>query len=344
MLGFKKTLFLDFFINIFITLYRILRWLILTVLLSCTTKTCVGVPELGSKDGPLVFYVPLTELGSLNARDREDSFRIISNCIEEKVGYRVKFSAIAEARALSAAVGRFEAQMGLMDSFNYVNLQKTYDLVAGRLLLPMDRQFPRSVIIGLEKTWKEELGQMDLTLNPYNLEKKGALSPLNTGTIGFLKPNSDVGFLVPRHLLYRLDVFPKEAIFGETHDILYQALKRKLVLAAAMEESWLKNKWKYKENLEIGDTFDGISILKFSKPLPSKIIIHSQKLPKHISQKVYGGLTLCQTSQSTAFQTIFPSSELIIPNSESFLFLQELSFFKNKLPWVLTKRKKDSEK
>lgn len=301
-------------------------------LVACT-RTCVGIPELGSKKRPVRFY--------LDGWNRSDEsvlpFQNISACVEDRAGYRVSFEIAADEKAVASAVGRGEADLGLMTAFG--SLESSESSQFQTLLVVTKRGEPstRSVILGKTSRWRVALGSLNITLSANGLRSEQALTPINEARIVYVSPESDVGFIVPRHVLYQKNIFPDEAIFAGSFDLVLQSLSRDLAMAGAVSESYLEDKFPSAAPLQLGASVGEFSVLALSQGLPRKVIVGRNELNSHVVSSLSEALQQCSKEGSASdIQKVFEGDGFVKANDRIFDFLRELREFQKEFVRVLS--------
>lgn len=289
-------------------------------ILSACSKTCVGLPEVGSKQRPVRFYMD----GWTHKEDSLELFRKLSECLETASGYRVSFEIAADEKAVASALGRGEAQFGTMSGLGYVEAQTRHPLQSYLVILEKGAPSSRAVILGKTSKW--------LSIN--------SLVALNGERFAYSTPASDVGFFVPRQLLFQAHVFPEEVIFAGSYPLVLQAIERDFVLAGAVSESFIEQMWPHSTPVEAGKNLGIFAVLAVSQGLPGKVISARKDLPEKLVLAIMAGLQDCsKNSTQTEIQKIFNGDRFIPSQEEMFDFMKELQEFQREHIRVLSPQK-----
>lgn len=301
-------------------------------LVGCT-RACVGVPELGSKKRPVRFYIDGWDQNDESVRP----FKRLSSCIEDVAGYRVAFEIAADERAVAAALGRQEADLGFMSALGYLDATEKHGLQSQLVVTKKGEPSTRSVILGKASRWRTSLSPYGITLSAAGLRSEMALSPISTGRFVYLSPESDVGFFVPRHLLYQRNVFPEEAVFSGSFELVMQSIDRDIAIAGAVSESFLEEKFPNSTPVQIGSIVSEYVILAASQGLPGKIVVARKTLPSKVTQSIVPALDECSKGETKVeFEKIFKGDGVVKTSEHMFDFLQELQSFQSEYVRVLS--------
>lgn len=301
-------------------------------LVACT-QTCVGLPELGSKKRPVRFY-----LDGWDPRfESVQPLKRLSACLETYSGYRVAFEIAADEKAVGAAMGRGEADFGFMSSLGYLdNLQK-FGFTSQLLVTKNGGTSTRTLIVGKANRWRTSLGAYGLSLSAAGLRSELALSPINGGRFVYLSPESDVGFFVPRHMLFQRNIFPDEAIFAGTFDLVLQSVERDIAIAGAVTETFLEEKYPQVSAAQVGSVFGEFVVLALSQNLPGKVVVSRRGLPQRIISSVVTGLETCAKEEARGdSEIVFAGDGFVKAHDRTFDFLREIQSFQEDYVRVLS--------
>ncbi len=320
---------------IYLKFNRFLGSLITIIFLLGCTRTCVGVPELGSKQRPIRFYLD----GWARTESGTEPFARFSQCIEAQSGFRVSIEIAGDEKAVSAALGRGDAQFGLMSSLGFVEASVSQPLEAEAVLAEKGVPSTRAVLIGNTNRWQESLKAIGIQLTLTGLKSEEALSPLNTNRIVYLKPESDVGFYVPRQMLFQKGIFPEEAIFAGTYPLVVQALQRDLGLAGVLSESFVEDTWPHSMPVQLGSRLGDFTVLAVSQGLPGKVLVARVGLATQMREGLRKGMDYCSKIGAPAeFQQIFQADSLFQAHPRIFDFIRELHDFQQENLRVLSQQ------
>lgn len=308
------------------------------VLVACT-RTCVGAPELGSKQRPVRFFLDGW------ARDRESlgMFSLLSACLERQSGYRVSFEIAANERAVASALGRGEVQAGTMSAFGFVEASQGQGLVP--LLVVSQRGAPstRSALIGKASRWAPSLQNLGLTLSAQGLRTEEALQPITGRRFAYTAPDSDLGFFVPRYLLLQRNVFPDEVLFAGSNELVLQAVERDLAMAGAVAETFLEKGWPERVPFQVGTAFDDFVVLALSRGLPGRVLVVRREMPTRIQEALASGLQACAAQGASAeVAAVFDGDGFQRSNDRLFEFVRDLHGFQQDHVRVLTLQDDDA--
>jgi ABC-type phosphate/phosphonate transport system substrate-binding protein len=290
-----------------------------SVLLVACTRTCVGNPELGSRRFPVRF-----SLGT-QGRPQPEALENISNCIESAVGFRVRFEVAADEKAAAAVLGRGEAHFSYLSSLSYVAAAAKYELAVHRVRLEAGAPAVRSVILGFRKTWAEHLASQKISMTAAGLRSENALNIIENGRFLFVHPESDVGFFVPRALLFQRNVFPSEAAFAGSDELVLQGLERGLGVAGALSESWLRQHFSIVQPVRPGLVVSDFLVIDVSPSLPGKVVVSRRDLPQRVQSAVIKGLDICSKDQNAALMTsVFGGDAFGSVSERVFSYVREL--------------------
>lgn len=320
------------------SIFRYLKLFFFTITITACTRTCVGIPELGSKEAPVRFVLPDTGQDITSLQPFIDSFQ---SCMETTSGYRVIFDVVANERAAASALETGEAHFGYVSSLLYVDLSNRFPLK--NQLIRTERGIPasRSAIVGVTKTWNQLLASAGQSLSGPGLKAEGALKALDDGRMIYVSPESDVGFFVPRYLMFRQQIFPREAVFAGTFDLVIQALRRGIGLAGAVSESYLLRQNADLGPLQPGLQVDDLVVLAVSRSLPGNVVVSRDRLPQRLIETIISGIVTCSGPSSTAAdatQQIFAGQGFVRSTDRHFRYLRELWELQESYLRVLTTR------
>ena len=305
------------------------------VLLACT-KTCVGLPEVGSKQRPVRFYMD----GWSRKEESLETFRRLSSCMENASGYRVSFEIAADEKAVASALGRAEAQFGSMSALGYVEAQTRYPLQSLLVVLEKGAPSTRSVILGKTTRWKSSLQTLGIPLSAPGLRNESSLLPIDGHRFAYLSPDSDVGFFVPRQLLFQRNIFPEEVLFAGSFPLILQAIERDMVVAGAVSESFVEQSWPHSTPVQLSLPLGNFVVLAISQGLPGKVIAARKDLPEKMVSAVTAGLAECSKDATLSdIQKIFNGDGFLQSQDKMFDFIKELQQFQQEHVRVLSPQK-----
>lgn len=306
-----------------------LKLILCATALSGCTRTCVGLPELGSKSHPVKFYMDGWSGDSL------EPFQALTACLENNAGYRVNFEIAADEKSVSSALSRGEADLGFMSALGYVEAMSRF--VVDPLLVVTQNGAPstRSVILGKAARWKTSLQTLGIALSPSGLKREDAFAPLENGRIVYLSPSSDVGFFVPRHLLLQKNIFPDEAIFAGNYQLVLQSLEKDIGMAGAVSEAFIESSWPNSTPVQLGSIVGNFVVLGVSQPLPGKVIASRPGIQSKLSASIAQGLKDC-VRLGTDVEEIFGGDGFAAATDRMFEFIREIHDFQNEHPRVLS--------
>ncbi len=297
---------------------RFFPLLSLVGIVACT-RTCVGIPEIGSQQTPVRLF-----LSSRLPLDKE-VLDTASQCIENAVRYRVRFEVVADERAALSALGRGEAHIAYLTPMNFVDASAKFSAVAHRVRLEAGSPANRSVIIGMATLWAAHFEKQRLPLSAASLRTENALEFISSGRFLFSDSESDLGFFVPRHLLFQRDVFPEEAVFAGSDDLVAQGLERNLGAAGAVSEAWLRQKYGVDEVLRPGMEVGPFWVLDVSPSLPGKVLASRPDFSAKIRDQVLMGIDTCSVGAAQpAMVKIFGGESFGTASERTFVYAREL--------------------
>lgn len=303
------------------------------VLMACT-RTCVGTPELGSKQQPIRFTLD----GWAGERESVAVFSALTACLERQSGYRVSFEVAANERAVASALGRGDAQFGTLSAFGFVDAAERHGVQP--LLVVSQRGAPstRSVLVGKASRWRASLQSLGLSLSASGLRAEEALQPISGKRFAYTSPDSDLGFFVPRSLLLQRGAFPDEVIFAGSNEFVLQAIERDLVMAGAVAETSLERRWPEGSPYQVGSLFGGdFVVLGLSRGLPGKVVAVRRDIPVRVQDALVVGLQNCASRDASAETTlVFEGDGFQRSNTSMFDFVRELHGFQKDHLRVLT--------
>lgn len=313
-----------------------LRWgffgTVSLALLGCT-RTCVGTPELGSKQRPVRFYLD----GWTRKDDSLVAFSAMSRCLEENTGYRISFEIAADEKAVAAALGREEADLGYLTALGYLDASERYPIQSLLVLSKRGEPSTRSVIVGKTSRWRASLSAFGISLSPAGLRSERALSPIDGARFVYVSPESDVGFYVPRHILLQRNVFPEEAVFAGSFELVLQSISRDIAVAGAVAESFVEERFPNTTPLQVGTTFGDFVTLAISQGLPGKVVAYRQNLPQRLVPAIIAGLDVCaKNANKSNFEKVFSGDGFFKSTDRMFDFLRELRDFQKEYVRVLS--------
>lgn len=297
------------------------------------TRTCVGTPELGSKQQPIRFSLD----GWAGERESVAVFSTLTACLERQSGYRVSFEVAASERAVASALGRGDAQFGTLSAFGFVDAAERHGVQA--LLVVSQRGAPstRSVVVGKASRWSASLQSLGLSLTSAGLRAEEALGPLSGKRFAYTSPDSDLGFFVPRSLLLQRGVYPDEVVFAGSSELVMQAIERDLVMAGAVAETYLERRWPEGVPFQVGTLFDDFVVLGLSRGLPGKVVAVRRDTPARLQEALVAGLQACAAREAaTETGLVFEGDGFQRSNERMFEFVRELQGFQQDHLRVLT--------
>jgi ABC-type phosphate/phosphonate transport system substrate-binding protein len=235
------------------------------------------------------------------AKPQVEAFESIANCIESAEGFRVKFELSADEKAAAAALGRGEAHFSYLSSLGYVAAATKYELAVHRVRLEAGAPAVRTVILGYKKTWAQFLEHQKIPMTAAGLRAENALELIDNGRFLFVHPESDVGFFVPRALLFQRNIFPSEAAFAGSDDLVLQGLERDLGVAGAVSESWLRERFSISQPARPGQVVGDFLVIDVSPSLPGKVVVSRRDLPQKIQTAVIRGLDSCSKDENAKY-------------------------------------------
>lgn len=297
---------------------RMLPLLSFVALVACT-RTCVGFPEVGSKRSPVrLFLASQTPIA-------QDELRKVEQCLETESQYRVQFEVAADERAVVSALGRGEAHLAYLTPMNYIAAASKFDVKALRVRLESGSPVNRSVIVGKGSLWESHFEKHHIPRTVAGIRSESAMSLLSEGRFLFADPESDVGFFVPRHLLFLRDIFPKEAAFAGNDELVVQGLERGLATAGAVSESWLRQKYQVAQVLGPGVSIGPLWVLDVSPSLPGKVIASKADFSNKILDKILVGLEVCSARNAAkAVGEVFGGEGFGMVSERMFAYAREL--------------------
>ncbi|MCA2959444.1 MAG: PhnD/SsuA/transferrin family substrate-binding protein [Silvanigrellales bacterium] len=304
-----------------------------SLLLVACTRTCVGTPELGSKQRPIRFYLN----SWAGERESVAVFSVLTACLERQAGYRVRFEVAASERAVASALGRGDAQFGTLSAFGFVEAAERHGVQS--LLVVSQRGAPstRSVLIGKASRWNASLQSLGLSLTPSGLRAEEALQPLSGKRFAYTSPDSDLGFFVPRSLLLQRGVFPDEVVFAGSSELVMQAVERDLVMAGAVAETHLERRWPQSGPFQVGTLFDDFVVLGLSSGLPGKVVAVRRDTPARLQEALVAGLQACAAREAGAETgLVFEGDGFQTSHERMFEFVRDLQGFQQDHLRVLT--------
>jgi len=268
----------------------------------------MGVPDLGSKYRPLRFYFTKQP-----ARNDDVMFiKKLESCVESQGHMRIIFQPLATERAVVSSLVQGDGHFGLISSFQYVESTNSYLFKGLWVLSEKQKTSNRALIISLKPNFNS----------------------LQNARFAYLIPDSDVGFLVPRHMMMMGHMFPQEAFFAGTYQEINTSLTTGLAEAGVFSESYARSQWP-QVPLHIGQQLGSFFILDISKSLPTHVVITAHKIPPRLTESVFKVLDLCGTTLfPTEFQNIFQGDRFLPIEENLFDFIHELWEFQKIYPRV----------
>lgn len=313
-------------------LYIAISFASASLLVACT-KTCVGLPEIGSKHRPVRFYMD----GWAHKDESLEPFRILSDCLEASTGYRFSFEIAADEKAVASALARGEAQLGQMSALGYLEARSRYPIDS--LLVVSEKGAPstRSVVLGRAARWRVSLRSLGISLTTNGLKSEDALSPIDGQRFGYVSPESDVGFFVPRQMLFQRGVFPGEAIFAGNFSLILQALQRDIVIAGAVSETFVEKNWPQAIPVQPGAQVGDFVVLAVSQGLPGRVVVARREIPQKITLSAQAGLDQCSKGTGQAnIRKIFQGDGFYKSHEKMFEFIKQLLDFQHEHVRVLS--------
>lgn len=319
--------------------YRFFRLALFSLALVGCTRTCVGMPELGSKGRPVSFYVAgvSSDLEGADSLKQSASFDATARCLEQKSGYRVSFEIVSDEKAIYSALSRGDADISLTSALSYLDFSTRVQVQALSVVALRGETLTRSVIVGKASRWRTSLSAQGLTLSAVGLKADSALRTIDSGRFVFVSPESDVGFLVPRHMMLQKNIFPDEAIFAGSEELVLQSLDRDLAIAGSVSESYIEQNYDDATPVQIGSLFGSFVTLAVSPGLPAKVVVVRQNLPQRVMYAMQSGLDECaKGADKMAMESIFGGDGFFKSSDRLFEFLREIQDFRNEFVRVLS--------
>jgi ABC-type phosphate/phosphonate transport system substrate-binding protein len=292
------------------------------VLLGCKNtplSSCILMKEMGSKKYPfkIAFVSEDKSASGLNlVQNERPSFANLKSCLEREAGISVLFEAVESESAILTGLDSNEFHFAVLNSLSFA-LSKNFQLERIALVSrPEQERLSRSVILGLSERWKT-------SFEIFNSEKM---------KMGYESPQSDFGFLIPRHLMMTQRFFPEESLFAWTSSALIEELDKKTVDAVAVSSDFLFENYeeslgdKSFVSLAPGMRFDRFIVFLVSPTLPRKsLVVNSKVLPK-IVLRVQEVLPRCLLDIPVAFgEKVFGSQSMSPVRVSDFEFIEDIS-------------------
>jgi ABC-type phosphate/phosphonate transport system substrate-binding protein len=270
---------------------RIAPFFSLVLLVSCT-RACVGIPEIGSQRTPVRLFL------ASRVPFEKTALMPISQCVEAYSHYKLQIEVAADEQAVVSALSRDEAHIAYLTPMNYVAASSKLGAVAHRVRLEAGAPANRAVIIGKRSNWQTYLSEQGLSFSVSGLQSENALDPIARGRFLFSDPDSDLGFFVPRHMLFLRNIFPEEAAFAGGDDMVAQGLARDLGIAGVVSEAWLRQTYNIEQVLQLGMAAGQFGVLALSQPLPGSVLVSKTDFSQKVLTAVLSGLDKCSTGEA----------------------------------------------
>lgn len=305
------------------------------ILLGCT-RTCVGSPELGSKDQPVSIYLTRQNDTDLSRQEVQSSFEAASRCIERATGYRSRFEAVSDDNAVYSALARGDADIALTSALSYLDHSMRMQIQALLVVTQRGETLTRSVILGKSSRWQTIFNSQGLTFSSSRFQFDTALMALDNSRFIFVSPESETGFLVPRHMLFQRNIFPQEAVFAGSEDLVLQSVSRGIGIAGAVSENFLQKHFQ-SSVIQIGSVIDSFVVLAVSPGLPAQVVVVRKNLPPRVSDAISSGLETCvKGTEKNDIEAIFGGDGFFIASDRLFEFLREIQEFRSEFVRVLS--------
>ena len=308
--------------------------LLACLLLLCgCTRTCVGVPELGSKKRPL--RIGLTT--NLRTAEFDVSTQNLGNCIEKNIGYKTVFIKNPDTPTALDKLRNESLDFAAVAPLPYLNSP------AGLKILMMSTKDPqqplRSVLLGPTEKWAHLVTPSTVISNRNNIDpmvrKQKNLRVIYTST------KSEWGFLVPRQMLLDEQIYPTEAIFAGNEDLVLQAISEDIASIGAVSSEFLQQKFAGQFRARIGTAVGKTLVLGMSGPLPTELIVFRETLTSKIQGRMETALTKCSQQFSESIEQLFYGSQFVKPKPRILLALQDIIDFQKLHPQVFARSDTD---
>jgi ABC-type phosphate/phosphonate transport system substrate-binding protein len=301
-------------------------WLFATTLLALTfgcekpaLTSCIRMEELGSKSQPFrIAFTGENKIASeLNLVQAEKpSFSKLKECFEKTAGLSVSFEFLESEQAILDGLNDERFHFGVVNSLSY-GISSSY-LFQNILLVsyPEKERLARSVLLGLSESWKT-------SFEVFSSDKV---------RIGYESPESDFGFLIPRHLLFMQKFFPQESLFAWSPEALVNELDKKNVDMIALSSDFLFEKFSeslgqgFFNAILPGMRFDRFAVFLTSPSIPKKSFVASPNIIPKIKEKVRTVFPECVLLLPPLFsENVFGAQALSVPRVRDFELIEEMS-------------------
>lgn len=314
---------------------RIISLSSVVILVSCV-KTCVGIGELGSKERPVVFALE----GWSHAADSIQDFSDIQSCLEDKSGFRTRFEIYPDGPSVVRNLLSRQSFFGILDSASYVSDGMNVGLDARFIAGGSQERFERrSVLIGPARA--ADSGGMQIAPKAGGSAWSLYLSTADAGIIAYHSQSSTEGFLVPRHMLFELGVFPRGAVFTADWSVTEELVRDGGADIGVLSDDYVRSAWGV-DQVHVGLTKDGLSVLAISPPIPLKVlVVHPDSSDKVVLALEKGILACGRTPLLDALTRVFGGPALEIANRRDFDFLRDVIEFQRTFVRVLPQDTRD---
>jgi ABC-type phosphate/phosphonate transport system substrate-binding protein len=255
---------------------------------------------------------------------RQD-IQALEECLEQKSRFRVVVEIAPDEKAIESALWRGDVQFGYLSALRYVEASSKFDAL--NLLVRFEKGAPsnRAVILGKAEFWRARLAELKIPVSASGLKAENALGIIDSGRFVFVSRESDVGFFVPRQLLLTREIYPREAAFAGTDELVLQALDRELGVAGAVSESIFREKFALQTPLQPGMVVGNFLVLDLSQALPGHVIVARSALSKRTRDAVANALDACsKDGASEAAARIFGGDGFGTVSDRAFNYVREL--------------------
>lgn len=266
-------------------------WLLLVVSLGLLllALTACGGPELGTAENPIVMsFVPSGDTQEILASGEQ-----IAQMLSDKTGLVIKANVGTDFAAVREAMGAGQAQIGWLNTFNYILAHEKYGVEVG---LVTERR-------GLA-TYKGQINvNADAGIN--------AVADLKGKTFCWVDPNSTSGYIIPRIWLKANGVDP-DVDFAETIDagshnnVITQVYNGDCDAGASFADA------RSGVATDLPDVNDKVLVLAETSDIPNDGVDFSKDMPTEMRDKIVQALLEIAGSEEgkAALETLYSISGL----------------------------------
>jgi phosphonate transport system substrate-binding protein len=244
-------------------------WLVTLVLVSllALSLTGCGQPKLGTEQNPIVMsFVP-----SGDTQEIITSGDALAKMVSDKTGYAIKAEVGTDFAAVREAMGAGKAQIGWLNTFNYVLANEKYGVDAALV----------TVRYGLSTYRGQIIVRADSGI--------ATLADLKGKVMCWVDPNSTSGYIIPRIMLKANGIdpdtdFAKTIDAGSHNNVVTQVYNGECDAGATFDDA------RSSVEADLTDVKEKVVILAYTTEIPNDNVSFIKDFPSDMRDKIVSAL------------------------------------------------------